>query len=133
MQVLAFLGIAIHEGPALGAHRAWILGVLFATGGLSSFAVVTRAERTEAKWKSVDSTSARLLAAMLATLTTRDLSVLLLAAALLGWLGPLLFGAAAGAHAFWAIALLLHARATRAAEGRSARVARETQSRSVTR
>jgi len=115
IHVLAFAGIAAHAWPATGSRRAWQLGALFATGGLLSFAVVTRAERTEDRWQAVGSTSSRLLSAMLATLTTRDLSVLLLAAALLGLLRPLLVGAAFGAHAFWILALVLHGRAMREA------------------
>lgn len=115
IHVLAFAGIAVHAWPTTGARRACQLAVLFATGGLLSFAVVTRAERTERRWKPVASTSSRLLSALLATLTTRDLSVLLLAAALLGLLRPLLVGAAFGAHAFWILALILHGRAMREA------------------
>lgn len=132
IHVLAFLGIAVHAGPGLGAHRARVLAALFATGGLLSFLVVTRAERTEERWKTVGSRPARLLGSMLATLTTRDLSVLLLVAALLGLLRPLLVGAAFGAHVFWALALALHSRAMREAAGAPA--AREDrQARSVTR
>ena len=132
IHVLAFLGIAVHAWPGLGARRAWILAALFASGGLLSFLVVTRAERTEERWKPSGSRSARLLASMLATLTTRDLSVLLLVAALLGLLRPLLVGAAFGAHAFWALALALHARAMREAAAGAA--SRDTpQERSVTR
>lgn len=131
VQILAFLGIAVHVRPALGARQAWMLAVLFATGGLLSFAVVTRAERTEERWKPVGSTASRVLAAMLAVLTTRDSSVLLLAAALLGLLRPLLVGASIGAHAFWMIALALHARAME--EAASGRDAGGDQARSVTR
>ncbi len=108
IHVLAFLGIAVHEWPRLGARLAWTLGAMFAIGGLLAFAVVTRAERTEDRWKPIGSPAARLLGGMLATLTTRDLSMLVLAAALLGLLRPLLVGAAFGAQGFWVLALLLH-------------------------
>lgn len=132
IQILAFLGIAVHVWPELGARQAWLLGSLFAAGGLAAFAVVTRAERTEERWKRAGSPSSRWLSAMLATLTTRDLSVLLLVAAILGLLRPLLVGAAFGAHAFWMLALALHARAMREAAGGEPPAA-DDQARSVTR
>lgn len=117
IHVLAFLGIAWHAWPQLGPRTALVLGALFATGGLASFAVVTRAERTESAWKPLDTPASRLLGGMLATLTTRDLSVLILAAVAAGVQAQLLVGAAVGAHAFWLLALGLHAGLVRRAGG----------------
>ena len=108
IHVLVFLGMAVHAWPELGSSTAWTLGILFATGGFASFLVVTRAEKTEEIWLGVDAWPSRLLATLLATLTTRDLSVLVLAAAVTGTLTELLEGAAVGAHVFWVTTLLLH-------------------------
>jgi phosphatidylglycerophosphate synthase len=108
IHVVVFLGMAVHAWPELGSATAWALGALFATGGFASFVVVTRAERSEDRWRSLDGWQSRLLAKMLATLTTRDLSVLVFAAAATGMLTQLLVGAAFGAHAFWVLALALH-------------------------
>ncbi|MEW6273233.1 MAG: CDP-alcohol phosphatidyltransferase family protein [Thermodesulfobacteriota bacterium] len=107
IHVATFLGIAVHAWPELGRSTAWLLGALFACGGLASFAVVTRAEKTEELWKPLGVWQSRLLGALLATLTTRDLSVLVLVAAASGLLTELLIGAAIGAQAFWVGALAL--------------------------
>lgn len=108
IHVATFLGIAVHAWPELGRATAWTLGALFAVGGLASFVVVTRAEKSEDRWKGRDDWRARLLALLLATLTTRDLSVLVLVAAATDLLTPLLVGAAFGAQAFWVGTLALH-------------------------
>jgi len=115
IHVATFLGIAVHAWPQLGGGTAWLLGTLFTVGGLASFVVVTRAEKTEARWLGSPAWESRLLAGLLATLTTRDTSVLVLAAAATGLLTPLLVGAAFGAQAFWAGTLVLHTRAMRRA------------------
>lgn len=108
IHVATFLGIAVHAWPELGRTTAWTLGGLFTVGGLASFVVVTRAEKTEDTWKRSDDWRARLLALLLATLTTRDLSVLVLVAAAADLLTPLLVGAALGAQVFWCGTLALH-------------------------
>lgn len=115
VHVATFLGIAVHAWPQLGVGTAWLLGGLFTIGGLASFVVVTRAEKTELRWLGSKAWESRLLAGLLATLTTRDTSVLVLAAAASGLLTPLLIGAAFGAQVFWAGTLALHTRAMRRA------------------
>jgi phosphatidylglycerophosphate synthase len=115
IHVATFLGIAVHAWPELGRDTAWLLGALFACGGLAAFAVVTRAEKTEDRWKPLGVWQSRLLGMLLATLTTRDLSVLVLAAAASGLLTELLVGAAIGAQAFWIGTLLLLTRVLRLA------------------
>jgi len=115
IHVATFLGIAVHAWPQLGGGTAWLLGGLFTIGGLASFVVVTRAEKTESRWLGAPAWESRLLAGLLATLTTRDTSVLVLVAAALGLLTPLLIGAAFGAQVFWAGTLALHTRAMRRA------------------
>lgn len=115
IHVATFLGIAVHAWPQLGGGTAWLLGGLFTIGGLASFVVVTRAEKTEGRWLGAPAWESRLLAGLLATLTTRDTSVLVLVAAALGLLTPLLVGAAFGAQVFWAGTLALHTRAMRRA------------------
>ncbi|HEY8516821.1 MAG TPA: CDP-alcohol phosphatidyltransferase family protein [Candidatus Binatia bacterium] len=122
IHIATFLGIAVHAWPELGTGSAWALGALFAFGGLASFAVVTYAEKTEERWKPLDIWQSRLLATMLATLTTRDTSILVLLAAVTGLLTELLIGAALGAQVFWFTALMLLAdllhRAEQAASAR---------------
>jgi phosphatidylglycerophosphate synthase len=108
IHVATFLGIAVHAWPDLGSTTAWTLGALFTVGGLASFVVVTRAEKTEDRWMNGGDWRARLLALLLATLTTRDLSVLVLVAAAADLLTPLLIGAALGAQVFWSGTLALH-------------------------
>lgn len=108
IHVATFLGIAVHAWPDLGHTTAWALGALFTVGGLASFVVVTRAENTEDQWKDGGGWRSRLLALLLATLTTRDLSVLVLVAAAADLLTPLLIGAALGAQVFWSGTLALH-------------------------
>lgn len=115
IHVATFLGIAVHAWPQLGGGTAWLLGALFTVGGLASFVVVTRAEKTEGRWLGSPAWESRLLAGLLATLTTRDTSVLVLFAAVFGMLTPLLIGAAVGAQVFWAGTLALHTRAMRRA------------------
>ena len=116
IHVATFLGIAVHAWPDLGRTTAWTLGALFTVGGLASFVVVTRAEKSEDRWKGRDDWRARLLALLLATLTTRDLSVLVLVAAATDLLTPLLVGAAFGAQAFWIGTLALHTSVMRRAD-----------------
>jgi len=108
IHITTFLGIAVHAWPELGRTSAWTLATLFTVGGLASFVVVTRAERTEDTWRRIDAWQSRVLAALLATLTTRDTSAIVLAAAATGLLAELLVGAALGAQVFWICALLLH-------------------------
>ena len=115
IHVATFLGIAVHAWPQLGGDTAWLLGALFTVGGLASFIVVTRAEKTEARWLASPAWESRLLAGLLATLTTRDTNVLVLAAAATGLMTPLLIGAAFGAQVFWIGTLVLHTRAMRRA------------------
>lgn len=115
IHVATFLGIAVHAWPTLGGDTAWLLGGLFTFGGFASFLVVTRAERTEQIWLASGTGEARLLAGLLSTLTTRDTSVLVLAAAAADLLTPLLIGAAFGAQVFWVGTLVLHTRALRRA------------------
>jgi hypothetical protein len=112
--------MAVHAWPELGTTTAWTLGAMFATGGFASFIVVTRAERTEERWKPLASWQATVLGQMLAVLTTRDLSVLVFAAAATGMLTELLMGAALGAHVFWMSALVLHRSAMRQADDEAA-------------
>jgi phosphatidylglycerophosphate synthase len=129
IHIATFLGIAVHAWPELGHDTAWLLGGLFAGGGLASFVVVTRAEKTEDEWQRIDSWQARLLASLLVTLTTRDSSVLVFFAAAAQLLTPLLIGAAFGAQLFWVGALALHLSVMRRAERSSFHAVVECQQR----
>jgi phosphatidylglycerophosphate synthase len=108
IHVATFLGIAVHAWPELGGETAKWLGGVFAFGGFASFVVVTRAEKTEQRWQGSGSWQARVLATLLATLTTRDSSVLVLLVAASGLQAPFLVAAAVGAQLFWIGALALH-------------------------
>ncbi len=108
-----FLGVARGVWAAGHLPAAPALGLALAGGALGSFAVVTYAERClpenprapEHRW------AQRLVAA----LSTRDFSVVLLAAAVAGWLPWFLWGAAIGANIFWAVVLFLLLRGARLA------------------
>jgi len=95
-----FLGVARGVWSTGRLLAAPALGLALAGGVVGSFAMVTYAERclpenpraAEHRW------AQRLVAA----LSTRDFSVVLLAAAVADWLPWFLWGAAIGANVFWA-------------------------------
>jgi hypothetical protein len=70
-------------------------------GGVLAFPLVTLAEKTEEAGNRRGGWEDALIKKLLASLTTRDFSVLIVASALTGQLGWFLWGAAIGAQVFW--------------------------------
>ena len=84
------------------------LGVTLALGALLCFPVVTFAEKTEELGRARGGWEDRLIGGMVAGLTTRDPSAVVLTFAVAGKLDWFLWGAAIGAHLFWlALAALM--------------------------
>jgi phosphatidylglycerophosphate synthase len=101
VHIAIFLGIGIavwHDGAS---SHALMLGSVLALGGVLAFPLVTLAEKTEEAGERRNGWEDVLIKKLLASLTTRDFSVLILASALSGRLVWFLWGAAVGAHVFW--------------------------------
>jgi phosphatidylglycerophosphate synthase len=96
-----FLGIGIAVWRDGTTSHALPLAGLLALGGFLAFPLVTLAEKTEAAGDRRGGWEDALIKRLLASLTTRDFSVVILASALLGQLSWFLWGAAIGAHIFW--------------------------------
>ncbi|HEV8715218.1 MAG TPA: CDP-alcohol phosphatidyltransferase family protein [Candidatus Binatia bacterium] len=111
------MGVAVWRDGATG-HALALAGAL-ALGGALAFPLVTLAEKTEEAGNRRGGWEDVLIKKLLASLTTRDFSVLIVASALTGQLGWFLWGAAIGAHVFWLSLAWLLFRA-----GRFARVRR---------
>jgi len=108
-----FLGIGAAVWKNGGSEYALALGGVLALGGALSFPLVTLAERTEEEGKRRGGWEDFLVHNLLMSLTNRDYSVLILASALVGQLSWFLWGAAFGAHVFWAFLAWLLFRAGR--------------------
>lgn len=93
------MGVAVWHHGAVG--RAMALAVILALGGVLAFPLVTLAEKTEETGNRRGGWEDMLVKKLLASLTTRDFTVLIVASALTGHLGWFLWGAAIGAHVFW--------------------------------
>jgi phosphatidylglycerophosphate synthase len=93
------MGVAVWRNGATG-HALALAGVL-ALGGALAFPLVTLAEKTEEAGNRRGGWEDVLIKKLLASLTTRDFSVLIIASALTGQLGWFLWGAAIGAQVFW--------------------------------
>ena len=93
------MGVAVWRNGAAG--HALTLAVILALGGSLAFLLVTLAEKTEETGNCRSGWEDMLVKKLLASLTTRDFTVLIVASALTGQLGWFLWGAAIGAHVFW--------------------------------
>ncbi|MBI3304235.1 MAG: CDP-alcohol phosphatidyltransferase family protein [Deltaproteobacteria bacterium] len=93
------LGVAVWRNGAT-SHALALAGVL-ALGGFLAFPLVTLAEKTEEVGERRGGWEDALIKKQLASLTTRDFSVLIVASAVTGTLNWFLWGAAIGAHVFW--------------------------------
>jgi phosphatidylglycerophosphate synthase len=93
------LGVAVWHNGAVN-HALALAGVLV-LGGVLAFPLVTLAEKTEELGNRRNGWEDVLIKKLLASLTTRDFSVLIVASALIGQLGWFLWGAAIGAQVFW--------------------------------
>jgi 1L-myo-inositol 1-phosphate cytidylyltransferase / CDP-L-myo-inositol myo-inositolphosphotransferase len=110
------LGVAVWRNGAVG-HALTLAGVLV-LGGSLAFPLVTLAEKTEEMGTRRNGWEDRLIKRLLASLTTHDFTVLIVASALVGQLGWFLWGAAIGAQVFWLFLAWLLFRAGRFAWGR---------------
>ncbi len=111
------MGVAVWRNGATG-HALALAGVL-ALGGALAFPLVTLAEKTEEAGNRRGGWEDMLIKKLLASLTTRDFTVLIVASALTGQLGWFLWGAAIGAQVFWLSLAWLLFRAGRFASVRS--------------
>jgi len=105
------MGIAVWKDGA--SHYALTLASILVLGGCLAFPLVTLAEKTEAMGERRGGWEDSLMKRLLASLTTRDVSVVIFASALTGNLVWFLWGAAIGAHVFWLVLAWLLWRAGR--------------------
>jgi phosphatidylglycerophosphate synthase len=101
VSIAIFLGIGIAAWRNGAADHALALAGVLALGGVLAFPLVTLAEKTEEAGNRRGGWEDALIKKLLASLTTRDFSVLIVASALTGQLGWFLWGAAIGAQVFW--------------------------------
>lgn len=123
VHVALLAGIA-HRLARTGAPPDWPVLIALGLGVAGAFAVITWSEATEVRRRHVARWENRVLDDVLRPLTTRDWYVFPIAFALLGRLDWLVPAAAAGAHVFWMVTLVLLLRASRAIQlqGSAARV-----------
>lgn len=121
--VALLAGIALHLAHA-GTFPGWPALVALLLGVVGAFAVITWSEATAARRHQIACWENGVLDGVLGPLTTRDWYVFPVALALAGRLGWLVPAAAAGAHVFWLVTLVLLLRVLRAAQlqGSAARV-----------
>jgi phosphatidylglycerophosphate synthase len=96
-----FLGVGVAVWRDGASPHALALAGVLALGGLFAFPLVTLAEKTEGAGGRRGGWEDALIKKLLASLTTRDFSVLVVASAAAGKLAWFLWGAAVGAHVFW--------------------------------
>ena len=121
---VALLAGIVLRLTASGQFPGWPALLALSLGVAGGFAVITLSEATEARRHRVARWENRVLDGILGPLTTRDWYVFPVAFALAGRLAWLVPAAAAGAHVFWLVALVLLLRVLRAAQlqGSAARV-----------
>jgi len=103
--VFLCVGVAVWKQDAITA--APLLGGILALGAAIAFPLVTLAERTEEQgWRRAGWEDA-LLEKLVAGLTSRDYSLLVLLCAVFGTLAWFLLAAAVGAHVFWVVLVFL--------------------------
>jgi 1L-myo-inositol 1-phosphate cytidylyltransferase / CDP-L-myo-inositol myo-inositolphosphotransferase len=116
VSIAIFLGIGVavwHDGTA---QHALLLAIVLAIGGALSFPFVTLAEKTETLGERRNGWEDHTIKKLLASLTTRDFSLVVVASAIVGKLNWFLWGAALGAHVFWLFLAWLLFRAGRFVE-----------------
>jgi phosphatidylglycerophosphate synthase len=101
VSVAIFLGLGVAVWRDGTTDHALALAGILAVGGVLAFPFVTLAEKTEEAGNRRGGWEDGLIKKLLASLTTRDFSVLIVASALVDRLGWFLWGAAIGAHVFW--------------------------------
>jgi phosphatidylglycerophosphate synthase len=113
VSIAIFIGIGMAVWKNGDSRYALELGGMLAMGGAFAFPLVTLAEKTEVLGEQRNGWEDSAIKKLLATLTTRDFSVVVVASALTGTLGWFLWGAAIGAHVFWIVLAWLLWRAGR--------------------
>ena len=99
------VGVAVWKQDAIAA--APLLGGLLAAAAFISFPLVTRAEKTQEQGRARGGWEDVWLEKMVAGLTSRDYSLLVLLCAIAGKLAWFLWAAAIGAQVFWVVLLSL--------------------------
>ena len=105
------MGVAVWKDGA-SSHALPLAGMLV-LGGCLAFPLVTLAEKTEVMGERRGGWEDGLMKRLVASLTTRDVSVVIFASALMGKLLWFLWGAAIGAQVFWLLLFWLLWRAGR--------------------
>lgn len=113
VSIAIFLGLGVAVWRDGTTDHALALAGILAVGGVLAFPFVTLAEKTEEAGNRRGGWEDGLIKKLLASLTTRDFSVLIVVSALVGRLGWFLWGAAIGAHVFWLLLAWLLFRARR--------------------
>jgi 1L-myo-inositol 1-phosphate cytidylyltransferase / CDP-L-myo-inositol myo-inositolphosphotransferase len=111
--IAIFIGIGVAVWKDGASSQALPLAGMLVLGGCLAFPLVTLAERTEAMGDRRGGWEDGLMKRLVASLTTRDVSVVIFASALTGKLLWFLWGAAIGAQVFWLLLLWLLWRAGR--------------------
>jgi hypothetical protein len=125
VNIAIFLGIGVAVWRDGVSHHALALAGLLAVGGFLAFPLVTLAEKTEETGERRGGWEDRLIKKLLASLTTRDFSILIVLSAVTGKFLWFLWGAAIGAQVFWLSLAWLLFRAGRFEQVRNVRERRE--------
>ncbi len=105
VHIAIFLGVGVAVWKQDGLAAAPLLGGLLAAAAFISFPLVTRAEKTEDASRARGGWEDVWIDKMVAGLTSRDYSLLVLLCALVGKLAWFLWAAAIGAQVFWVVLL----------------------------
>ena len=105
VHIAIFLGVGVAVWKQDGLAAAPLLGGLLAAAAFISFPLVTRAEKTEDAGRARGGWEDVWIEKMVAGLTSRDYSLLVLLGALAGKLAWFLWAAAIGAQVFWVVLL----------------------------
>ncbi|MBI3797749.1 MAG: CDP-alcohol phosphatidyltransferase family protein [Deltaproteobacteria bacterium] len=100
VSIAIFLGLGVAVWRNGAVNHALVLAGVLVLGGVLAFPLVTLAEKTEELGNRRNGWEDGLIKKLLASLTTRDFSVLIVASAVTGQLGWFLWGAAIGAQVF---------------------------------
>ena len=107
VHIAIFLGVGVAVWKQDGLAAAPLLGGLLAAAAFISFPLVTRAEKTEDAGRARGGWEDVWIDKMVAGLTSRDYSLLVLLCALADKLAWFLWAAAIGAQVFWVVLLSL--------------------------
>ncbi len=107
VHIAIFLGVGVAVWKQDGLAAAPLLGGLLAAAAFISFPLVTRAEKTEDAGRARGGWEDVWIEKMVAGLTSRDYSLLVLLCAIAGKLAWFLWAAAIGAQVFWVVLLSL--------------------------